>query len=29
MSNASDYFTQISKAFKFQIPFFDGSDEHR
>lgn len=29
MTNADDYFTQISRAFKFQIPFFDGSDENQ
>lgn len=29
MSDASDYFTQVSRAFKFQIPFFDDSDENR
>lgn len=29
MTAADDYFTQISRAFKFQIPFFDGSDENK
>lgn len=29
MSDADDLFTQISRAFKFQIPFFDGSDENK
>ena len=29
MSNADDYYTQLSRAFKFQIPFFDGSDENK
>lgn len=29
MTNADDYFTQISRQFKFQIPFFDGSDENK
>lgn len=28
MSDADDFYTQVSKAFKFQIPFFDGSDEN-
>lgn len=28
MSNADDYFTQVSRAFKFQLPFFDGSDDN-
>ena len=27
MSNADDFFSRISRKFKFQIPFFDGSDE--
>lgn len=29
MSDASDYFIQVSRAFKFQIPFFDDSDENK
>ena len=29
MSNASDYFTQVSRSFKFQIPLFDDSDENK
>lgn len=29
MANADDYFTQVSRAFKFQLPFFDGSDENQ
>ena len=29
MSDADDFFTQISRAFKFQFPFFDGSDENK
>ena len=29
MSNADDYFTQVSRAFKFQLPFFDGSDDNQ
>lgn len=29
MTNAADYYTQVIRAFKFQIPFFDGSDENR
>ena len=28
MSDADDLFTKISRKFKFQIPFFDGSDEN-
>lgn len=28
MSNADDLYTQVSRAYKFQIPFFDGSDEN-
>lgn len=29
MGNAKDLYTQISRNFKFQIPFFDGSDENK
>lgn len=29
MTNAQNLFTSIGKNFKFQIPFFDGSDENR
>lgn len=29
MSDADDYFTQVSRAFKFQLPFFDGSDDNK
>ena len=29
MTNADDYYTQVSRDFKFQLPFFDGSDENR
>ena len=29
MTNADDYYTQVSRNFKFQLPFFDGSDENR
>lgn len=29
MTNADDYYTQVSRAFKFQIPFFGGSDENK
>ena len=29
MSDADDYYIQVSRAFKFQIPFFDGSDENK
>ena len=29
MSNADDFYTQVSKNFKFQIPFFDGNDENK
>lgn len=28
MNDADDFFTKISRKFKFQIPFFDGSDEN-
>lgn len=28
MSDADDYYTQVSRKNKFQIPFFDGSDEN-
>ena len=29
MGDADNLYTQISRAFKFQIPFFDGSDENK
>ncbi len=29
MADAAEYFTQVSRAFGPQIPFFDGSDENR
>lgn len=29
MADAAEYFTQVSRAFDPQIPFFDGSDENR
>ncbi len=29
MSDAAEYFTQVSRAFDLQVPFFDGSDENR
>jgi len=29
MTDASDYYTQVSRNFKFQLPFFDGSDENQ
>lgn len=29
MSNADDFYSKISRNFKFQIPFFDGSDDNK
>lgn len=29
MDDAEDFYSQISRNFKFQIPFFDGSDENQ
>ena len=29
MVDSDDFYTQISRNFKFQIPFFDGSDENK
>lgn len=29
MTNAEDFYTQVCRSFKFQIPFFDGSDENQ
>lgn len=29
MSDTAEYFTQVSRAFESQIPFFDGSDENK
>lgn len=29
MDDAEDFYTQVSRNFKFQIPFFDGSDENQ
>lgn len=29
MTDADDFYTQVSRAFKFQLPFFDGSDDNQ
>ena len=29
MTNVDDFFTQVSRAFNLQLPFFDGSNENK
>lgn len=29
MTNVDDFFTQVSRSFNLQLPFFDGSDENK